>query len=46
MCTKREVLYLRSDEFETGVLPPCFLVDDVLDFGIDFGKRGVEALVL
>lgn len=39
-------MYLRSDELETGELPPCLFVDDVLDFGVDFGERGVQDLVL
>lgn len=37
---------LRGNELETGELPPCLLVDDVLDLGVNLSERSVEDLVL
>ena len=37
---------LRRDKLEAGVLPPCLLVDDVLNDGIDLGEGGIQGFVL
>ena len=37
---------LRSDEFQTRELPPCLLVDDIFDLGVDLRERLVEHLIL
>ena len=38
--------HLGRDELKTRELPPCLLVDDVLDLGVDLGERSIEHLVL
>jgi hypothetical protein len=37
---------LRSNELQTRELPPCLLIDDILDLGVDLRERLVEDLVL
>lgn len=37
---------LGRNELETGVLPPCLLVNDVLHLWVCLGKRLVEDFVL
>jgi len=37
---------LRSDELQTRELPPCLLIDDILDLGVDLRERLVEDFVL
>ena len=37
---------LRRDKLKTRVLPPCLLVDDVLNDGIDLGEGGIQGFVL
>ena len=38
--------HLRGNELETRILPPCLLVDDVLDLGVHLGERGIEDFIL
>jgi hypothetical protein len=40
------VTCLASNELETSELPPCLLVDDVLDLGVCLSQGLVEDLVL
>ena len=44
--TKAVFRYLRRDELEPSKLPPCFFVDDVLDFGVGLCQGLVEYFVL
>jgi hypothetical protein len=38
--------HLRGNELETRVLPPCLLVDDVLNFGVHLREWGIEHFIL
>lgn len=38
--------HLRGNEFETRVLPPCLLVDDVLNFRVHLCERGIQDFIL
>lgn len=43
---QRMSTYLRSNEFEPSKLPPCLLVNDVLDFGVGLRQGLVQNFVL
>ena len=43
---KTAVRYLRRDKLESRELPPCFLIDDVLDFRVGLRQRLVQDFVL
>ena len=38
--------HLGRDKLKARELPPCLLVDDVLDLGVKLSERCVEGLVL
>ena len=38
--------HLGRDKLKARELPPCLLVDNVLNLGVDLGERSVEGLVL
>jgi hypothetical protein len=45
-CPWQTSTHLRGNELKTGVLPPCLLVDDVLDFGVHLREWGIEDFIL
>jgi hypothetical protein len=42
----KRALHLRRNKLEPSELPPCFFVNDVLDFGVSLRQRLIQDLVL